>query len=95
MRDSSSRSNFEETPRFQRHEQEDENERLDPGADDEPLRPHAIRHPRQSDGEYGRQTVAEKDRIEEPPALDRLAAELGVLVQARPWEASRSSQVGP
>jgi hypothetical protein len=59
------------------------------------LRPHAIRHPRQSDGEYGRQTVAEKDRIEEPPALDRLAAELEVLVQARPWEASRSSQVGP
>ncbi len=40
-----------ETPRFQCHEQENENERLDPGADDEPLRPHAIRHPRQSNGE--------------------------------------------
>jgi hypothetical protein len=75
---------FEETPRFQRHEQEDENERLDPGAADEPLRPHAIRHPGQSDRKYGRQTVAEKDRIDEPPTLDRLAAEIGFSLRPNP-----------
>ena len=74
---------FEETPRFQRREQENENERHNPRTDDEPLRPHAIRHPRQSDGEYGRQTVAEKDSIEEQPALDHLAAEIGVFDEAQ------------